>query len=139
MGGAVYFTDGTSQPIVGFGLEDIGAPPGGGANFNLTLEDLDWSASNQTQILRWSISFLPRPGVSQPSPIANAFTTGGAVTTSNGLFVLIDKTGNGANILKNSGNSQKDWDWFLMAQVQMPDQSIKVFVSDPEMQMDTEG
>ena len=140
--GTVGFEDGSTQDIGGFGLEDIGEIPSGGASFNLQVQDVAWTLANQTQILRWALTFLPRPGVSQPAPIANALMSGnGATSTTAGTFVLIDRSTGGNQILRNSGNGTKDWDWFLMVQVQvqMPGQSsIKTFVSDPEMQMDTE-
>jgi len=133
----VVFADGSSQQYASWAAEDIGTPPSNGAALALNVIDTAWSASNQTQVAGWALNFLPRPGTNQNSPISSNLMSGGSANSSNGTFPLILSTANGNGIIKSSGNSTKDWDWSLMVQMVMADgQTIKCFVSDPEMQMD---
>ena len=134
---SVNFSDGSSQNFGSWAAEDIGTPPQAGANLALDVVDTAWTSDNQTQIVGWALNFLPRPGTNQNSPISSNLMSGGAATSDNGTFHLILSTANGSGIIKNSGNTTKDWDWSLMVQMQLSDgQTIKCFVSDPEMQMD---
>ena len=115
----------------GFVTESLGTPDPNGANFTLMVTDLDYGAQNNaTGIANWAVTFLPRKG-NLASPIGNNQTTivgSGFTNNSNGTFTLF--TGN-TYAIKNTG----DWDWSLMIQITLPNNVVKCFASDPEMEV----
>lgn len=125
--GQVLFTDGSTSPIDGWTAESVGTPQPSGAAFTLNLVDSAYSATNQTSVANWALTFLPRPGTSQASPFGNNLNTlTGSGSSGNGGTFNLDI---GSNKIKNPGN----WDWTLVVQIQLSDGTIHCFASDPEM------
>ena len=139
--GIATFANGGTEPITGWEKEDLGTPQSMGSNLFLYVQDsayASYPAGTTVLISAWVMTFLPRPGTTQPSPMGNRVLSwtqpfGGI----NGLYTLVDpnvQSGN-QNLLKFTG----DWDWSLMVQMQITDpagnETFKTFVSDPEMEM----
>ena len=134
---SVTFADGSSQNYGSWAASDIGTPPQSGAALALDVVDTAWTTSNQTQVVGWALDFLPGPGRTEQSDQQQPDVWRSRHFKQRDVHLILS-TANGSGILKNSGNSTKDWDWSLMVQMQLSDgQTIKCFVSDPEMQMTT--
>ncbi len=114
----------------GWGAESIGTPQSSGAALNLIVVDNSYSATNQTGVANWALTFIPRSGTSQPSPFGNQNTVSGSgATNNNGQFTL-----NLGNVkIRNGG----DWDWMLMVQITLPNGTTECFATDPEMEVGT--
>ena len=119
---------GKSQHYSGWNPQDVGKPQAGGADFTLTVQDLDY-ASNETTLANWVLTCLRRGATREASPFSaneSSITGQGGKLTSPGIFTLDLKNAK----IKNAGS----WDWSLLVQVVMPDKTtVKCFVSDPEM------
>lgn len=128
--GTISYDNVTTADFSGWDAESIGTPQSSGAPLTLSIVDNSYSATNQTSIGNWALTFIPRPGTTQPSPFGNQNTiSGSGATNTNGQFTL----NLGSVKLKNGGN----WDWMLMVQVVLPGGTIECFSSDPEMEVGT--
>jgi hypothetical protein len=130
--GTITYSDAPNSSFNGWNAMSIGTPQASGAAFTLQIADASYSSgNNQTGIANWALTFIPRSGTSQQSPFGNNQNTiaGSGATNNNGVFTL-----NLGNVkIKNAGN----WDWCLVAQMTLPDGSVKCFASDPEMEVGT--
>jgi hypothetical protein len=124
-----------SGPVnfTGFVAENLGTPDPNGATFALMVTDLDYAAQNSaTGIANWAVTFIPRGDdttVSSPtSNSKNTITGSGYTNNANGTFTLF--SGN-TNAIKYTGT----WDWSLMIQITLPNNVVKCFASDPEMEV----
>jgi hypothetical protein len=119
---------GKSSHYSGWNPQDVGKPQTGGADFTLTVQDLDY-ASNKTTIANWVLTCLRRGATKEASPFSandSSIAGNGGTLMSAGIFTLDLKNAK----IKNAGS----WDWSLLVQIVMPDQTtVKCFVSDPEM------
>lgn len=125
--GTVFYDNNGSSAFNTFAAENIGTPQPNGASFQLSVTDSGYSASNQTGIGNWALTFIPRSPTAPQSPFGNNVNTitGNGGTGSGNTWTL--NTGN--NKIKNAGS----WDWSLMVQMNMPGGAIHCFASDPEM------
>ena len=125
-------TQNGSSTFTDWSAENLGTPDPNGATFALAVTDLDYVAQNSaTGIANWAVTFIPRVGTTLSSPTANNQNTisgYGSTNNSNGTFTLF--SGN-TNAIKNTGN----WDWSLMIQITLPNNVVKCFASDPEMEV----
>ena len=124
-----YNNNAPNTTFDGWNAEGVGTPVGPGASFALAVQDLSYSASNQTSVANWALTFIPRGATSQQSPFGNNQNTiaGQGATNSNGTFTL-----NLGNVkIKNAG----DWDWALMVQMVLPNGTVLCFCTDPEMEV----
>jgi len=111
----------------GWNPQDVGKPQGGGADFTLAVQDLDYG-SNETSLAYWVLTCLPRGDTKDASPFSandSSIAGKGGTLTSAGIFTLDLKKAK----IKNAGS----WDWSLLVQIVMPNETLKCFVSDPEM------
>lgn len=126
----------TGNPVTfnDWSAEDLGTPDPNGATFALMVTDLDYASQNNTTgIANWAVTFIPRAGTTLSSPTANNKNTiagSGFTNNANGTSTLFSGT---TNAIKNSG----DWDWSLMIQITLPNNVVKCFASDPEMEVST--
>jgi hypothetical protein len=120
--------DGKSLHYSGWNPQNVGKPQAGGADFTLTVQDLDYATTNQTTLANWVLTCLRRGATREASPFSandSSIAGNGGTLTSSGIFTLDLKNAK----IKNAGS----WDWSLLVQIVMPDQTVKCFVSDPEM------
>ena len=120
--------NGNKSTYSGWNPQDVGKPKADGADFTLTVQDLDYP-SNKTTLANWVLTCLRRGATKEASPFSandSSITGNGGTLTSPGIFKLDLKNAK----IKNAGS----WDWSLLVQIVMPDQTtVKCFVSDPEM------
>ena len=140
--GTATFANSTTVPISGWAKENLGTPRAGGSDLTLLVQDsayASYPAGTTVQISAWIMTFLPRPGTAQPSPMGTrVLSSTQAFGGVNGLYTLVAPSQSGnRNLLQLTG----DWDWSLMVQMQITDASgnvtFKTFVSDPEMEMES--
>lgn len=135
LSGTVNYSDGTSSTFSGWDSEDIGTPGPGGASLTITVADSAWAMiTNETALTGWALTFIPRPGTNQKSPIPNSSLSGSNPSGNMGTWTLISALNNAFS----SGYSGY-WDWSLMVQMRMAGltTTYKVYVSDPEMEVDS--
>jgi len=132
--GSITKQQGNPITFSDWSAENLGTPDPNGATFALAVTDLDYAAQNNaTGIANWAVTFIPRAGTTMSSPTTNNKNTiagSGYISNSNGTFTLFSGT---TNAIKNTG----DWDWSLMIQITLPNNVVKCFASDPEMEVGT--
>jgi len=120
--------NGHKSTYSGWNPQDVGKPKADGADFTLTVQDLDYSSTNETTLANWVLTCLRRGDTDKFSPFSandSSIAGKGGTLTSPGIFKLDLKNAK----IKNAGS----WDWSLLVQIVMPDKTVKCFVSDPEM------
>jgi hypothetical protein len=130
--GEIEFSDGSSRLFSGFDPLDVGAPQSGGAAFYVLVHDEN-STGPATGVENWAVTFLPRSGTSDPSPVSpqNDIVGNGASSVM-GDFVL----GLPPSVKIKPRKTAGSWDWSLMVQMVLPGGDTHCFVSDPEMDVD---
>ena len=127
--GLVSYADNTQSSFSGWNAEAVGTPQASGAAFSLIVVDNGYSATNQTAIGNWALTFIPRGAQNNlASPFGNNQNTltGSGVLSQNGNTFTLSI---GNNKIKNAGS----WDWALMVQITLPGGAIHCYASDPEM------
>ncbi|HJZ71798.1 MAG TPA: hypothetical protein VKE51_08655 [Vicinamibacterales bacterium] len=130
--GEVKYDDGTYTSFSGWGNVDIGKPVPGGAFLIIRVED---TANAVKSVQNWIASFIPVSPTTDASPFGpNLYSipgSGGTALTHGGFQLDMDSR----YTIKKRG-ARGYWDWSVLVQFTMSDDTHRSYASDPEMQVD---